>query len=154
MDIPRLLKLLNAHSVKYVVIGATAFPAHGYVRDTADIDIFFEPTVGNAECVRETLQEFGYDVTDITIDHLLKTKVLFRGYIVETDTHPFVTGVSDFAEVWRDRLRGVIEGVPTQFAGLDHLIRMKKAAGRGKDLDDLRYLEKIRELKKKKKRKK
>ena len=40
MDTESLLKLLNAHSVSYVVIGATAFPVYGYARATLDIDIF------------------------------------------------------------------------------------------------------------------
>lgn len=37
MDIPSLLKSLNAHDVRYVIIGATAFPVHGYSRATLDI---------------------------------------------------------------------------------------------------------------------
>ena len=37
MDIERLLRLLNEHSVRYVVIGATAFPVHGYARATLDV---------------------------------------------------------------------------------------------------------------------
>ena len=32
MDTENLLKSLNAHDVDYVVIGATAFPAHGQKR--------------------------------------------------------------------------------------------------------------------------
>lgn len=32
MDIENLLRLLNENSVDYVVIGATAFPTHGYSR--------------------------------------------------------------------------------------------------------------------------
>ena len=47
MDIESLLKSLNARSVRYVVIGATAFPVHGYARATLDIDIFIEPTAEN-----------------------------------------------------------------------------------------------------------
>ena len=39
MDTINLLKLLNEHDVKYVVIGAFAFPAYGYVRATMDVDI-------------------------------------------------------------------------------------------------------------------
>ena len=31
MDIEDLLRSLNAHHVEFVIIGATAFPIHGYV---------------------------------------------------------------------------------------------------------------------------
>lgn len=34
MDTEKLLACLNDRKVKYVVIGATAFPVHGYVRAT------------------------------------------------------------------------------------------------------------------------
>ena len=40
MDTEDLLRLLNAHCVEYVIIGATAFPVHGYSRTTLDIDLF------------------------------------------------------------------------------------------------------------------
>jgi len=63
MDIPKLLRSLNEHSARFVVIGATAFPIHGYARATLDIDIFIEPTKENARRVHEALRDFGYDVT-------------------------------------------------------------------------------------------
>ena len=40
MDTEGLLKSLNAHDVRYVVIGATAFPVHGYARATLDMDFW------------------------------------------------------------------------------------------------------------------
>lgn len=154
MDISGLLKLLNAHQVKYVVIGASAFPIHGFSRATLDIDIFIEPTTENAQRTWNALQEFGYNLLDLTIQQMLKTKVLLRGYLLQTDVHPFVTGVTDFESVWQASVAGEFEDVPARFASLDDLIRMKKAAGRAKDLNDLRYLEKIRALKRQKSRRK
>ena len=49
MDTASLLRSLNAHRVRYVVIGATAFPVHGYARATLDIDVFIEATPENAK---------------------------------------------------------------------------------------------------------
>jgi hypothetical protein len=48
VDTETLLGSLNAHNVRYVVIGATAFPVHGYARATLDVDILIEPTEANA----------------------------------------------------------------------------------------------------------
>jgi len=48
VDIEGLLRSLNAHSAEYVVIGATAFPVHGYARATLDVDIFIRATEENA----------------------------------------------------------------------------------------------------------
>ena len=145
MDIPRLLKLLNENKVKLVIVGAPAFPVHGYVRDTLDIDIFIEPTRENAERTHSTLKSFGYDVTDLSVEELLEKKALFRGYVVEADIHPFLSGIASFDEVWNRRVPGTIGGVSVFFADLESLIKMKEAAGRSKDLEDLKYL---RDLKK------
>lgn len=38
-QIPALLRLLNKSDVRYLIIGATAFAAHGWVRATADLDL-------------------------------------------------------------------------------------------------------------------
>ncbi|HEY6547550.1 MAG TPA: DUF6036 family nucleotidyltransferase [Vicinamibacteria bacterium] len=144
MDIEGLLKSLNARSVRYVVIGATAFPVHGYARATLDVDLFIEATLENAMRTREALIAFGYDMSDVTVDELLSKKILIRQYALETDVHPFVKGAT-FAEVWARRVEDRIGETPTAFAGLDDLIRMKQAAGRPKDLEDLRVLCKLRD---------
>lgn len=146
MDIERLLRSLNARNVRYVVIGATAFPVHGYARATLDVDFFIDPERDNAEHVHAALSEFGYDVTDLTIEDLFSKKVLLRQYRLQTDVHPFVKGVT-FAQVWANRVPGVIGETPTAFASLDDLIAMKRAAGRPKDLEDLRVLLELKERK-------
>jgi hypothetical protein len=142
VDTEGLLRSLNAHSVRYVVIGATAFPVHGYARATLDVDIFIEPSAENAARVREALLAFGYDLNDVSVDDLLRQKVLIRQYVLETDIHPFVAGVT-FDEVWRNRVEDRLGAEPAAFASLADLIRMKEAAGRSKDLEDLRVLREI-----------
>ena len=143
MDIERLLRSLNARDVRYVVIGATAFPVHGYARATLDVDLFIDPERGNAELVRAALAEFGYDISDLTVEDLLSKKVLIRQYRLQTDVHPFVKGAT-FADVWAHRVPGSVGETPTAFASLDDLIAMKTAAGRPKDLEDLRVLRELR----------
>src|SRR3990167_2274927 len=104
MDTENLLRLLKEHKVDFVIIGATAFPVHGYARATLDIDIFIRPEKANAEKARRSLKEFGYDIADISVVELLKKKILIRQYAVETDIHPFVKGAS-FDQVWNNRVR-------------------------------------------------
>ncbi len=144
MDTESLLRSLNAHKVRYVVIGATAFPVHGYARATLDVDVFIKATPKNAQRTLAALQDVGYDVTEVTVADLLTKKLLIRQYILETDIHPFVTGVT-FEEVWRNRVRDKIGQTPANFASLDDLIRMKQAAGRPRDLEDLRVLLKLKQ---------
>jgi predicted nucleotidyltransferase len=143
MDTESLLKSLKERKVKFVIIGATAFPVHGYSRATLDIDIFINPVKANAEKTLAALKDFGYDVTDITVEELLTKKILIRQYIVETDIHPFVKGVS-FDKVWANKIKAKFGDTFAWFASLDDLVKMKRAAGRPKDIEDLRYLLKLR----------
>lgn len=146
MDTEGPLRSPNAHNVRYVILGATAFPVHGYARATLDVDIFIEPTVENAERTRAALAAFGYDLSDVSVEDLfLKTKVLIRQYVLESDIHPFVKGVS-FEEVWQRRVEDRIGTTPAAFASLDDLIRMKEAADRPKDREDLRALRALKKV--------
>jgi predicted nucleotidyltransferase len=144
VDIEGLLRSLNDHEVEYVVIGATAFPVHGYARATLDIDIFIRSSAENVRRLRVALTEFGYDLTSVSDDDLMSRKVLIRQYLVETDVHPFVVGCT-FEEVWARRVQDRLGHTPVPFASLEDLIRMKEAAGRPKDLEDLRVLRRLRE---------
>lgn len=119
------------------------FPVHGYARATLDLDLFIRPTVENAKKVKAVLERFGYDVKDVTIEDLLENKVLIRQYWVETDIHPFVSGV-DFNEVWANKVLQEVDGTPVYFAALEDLIKMKKAANRPKDREDLKILSEIK----------
>jgi hypothetical protein len=56
----------------------------------------------------KALTEFGYDMTDLTVDDLQSKKILIRQYIVETDIHPFVKGIT-FEEVWQNKVNKDLE---------------------------------------------
>jgi predicted nucleotidyltransferase len=146
MDIEELLKSLNARKVEFVIIGATAFPIHGYARATLDIDIFIRPEPKNAGRTLDALRDFGYDTAEITVEDLLTRKVLIRQYLVETDIHPFVTGIT-FDQVWKNRISGTFGKEKVYYASLDDLIVMKESAGRPKDLEDLKVLKILKEKK-------
>jgi len=146
MEVEGLLRLLKEHKVRFVIIGATAFPVHGYSRATLDIDIFIEPTPRNAERARDALKSFGYDMSDVSINDLLTNKLLIRQYIVETDIHPFVKGTT-FECVWANKVKSRFGRTFVWFASLDDLIQMKKAAGRPKDREDLKFLRRLKQRK-------
>ncbi len=82
------------------IIGTIAFPVHGYTHATLDFDIFIKHT----QRTWNALQEFGYNVSDITINDLLTKKLLIRQYALETDIHPFATGIS-FNQVWNNKVK-------------------------------------------------
>lgn len=76
MDFERLqavLRALEAHGVRYAVVGAVALNAHGLARFTEDLDLFIEPERGNIERLRTALQSVFADpeIASITADDLL-----------------------------------------------------------------------------------
>lgn len=54
------LKLLNAHRVRFVIVGAHAVAAHGRPRLTADLDILVEPSLANARRLTGANAAFGF----------------------------------------------------------------------------------------------
>jgi predicted nucleotidyltransferase len=123
MATERLLRSLNENKAVFVVIGATAFPAYGYARATLDIDLFVKPTRPNIRRVMKSLREFGYDFI-----------------------HPFVKGVV-FEDIWKNKITSKIGKTKVYFPSLEDMIRMKKAAGRAKDREDLKFLIKLLKMK-------
>ncbi len=142
-DKESLLSSLNDSGGRYLIIGAASFPHYGYARATLDIDIFIEPTRENAERAWNALKGFGFDLSDLSIDELLTKKVLIREYVVEIDVHPFVAG-AQFYDAWARRKAGRFGRVDVFYASLDDLIAMKVAAGRPKDIEDLKALRLIK----------
>lgn len=143
MDIRDLIRLLNENAVDYIIVGATSFPYYGYVRNTLDTDILIRPDKANAEKTLKCLKEFGFDTKDVTVEELLNKKILFRQYDEEVDIHPEVKGVS-FEQIWKNKNKGKIGGGKVFFPSLDDLIEMKKAAGRAKDREDIKYLKRLK----------
>ncbi|MEA3506433.1 MAG: hypothetical protein U9R36_02915 [Elusimicrobiota bacterium] len=148
MDIRDLIRLLNENAVDYIIIGASSFPYYGYVRNTLDTDILIRPGKDNAEKALKCLQRFGFDTKDITAQEMLNKKILFRQYDEEVDIHPEVKGAS-FKQLWENKNRGKIAGEDVFFPSLVDLIEMKKAAGRAKDREDLKYLNRLKKKKEK-----
>jgi hypothetical protein len=98
----------------------------------------------NCQNARQALKNFGYDMTDLSTAEMQSKKILIRQYMVETDIHPCVKGVT-FSEIWKNKVASKIGDTETYFASLDDLIKIKKSAGREKDKEDLRILEKLKE---------
>ena len=149
MKTEKFIKLLNEKRVSYAIIGAHACAVHGLIRATEDIDILIDPTEDNIDRLRSALEAFGYDTADASLEDFQTKKILFRKYWLDVDIHPSARGVKT-QTVLKNRISGPYENVRTFFASLNDLIKMKRAAGRSKDREDLRYLLRLRKLLKKK----
>ena len=142
-SIEKLLRSLNDADVRYVIIGATAFAAHGWVRATADVDLFIADDRANVDRLRAVLTEFGYDITGAGVEDFQNYKILLRQYDLPLDLHPFVAGAAGFEDVWQRRVVADLGTVTAPFVSLEDLIRVKRAAGGPRDLEDLKLLESL-----------
>ncbi len=71
-DYEEFIAALNAHGVRYLVVGAHAVAFHARPRATKDLDILLEPSPENAWRALAALRDFfggadlGYTVEDLT----------------------------------------------------------------------------------------
>jgi len=140
-DFKEFLKLLNANHVEYLLIGGYAVGYYGYVRATADMDVWIASHFANASSVVKALREFGFDLPGSTTELFLKPDNVAR-----MGTPPFrievltsISGVA-FAEAYAERVTDTIDEVIVSIISLRHLKINKKASGRLKDLADLEHL--------------
>jgi hypothetical protein len=146
-DIRDFLTCLRRHSVDFMIVGGEAVIFHGYPRVTGDVDILYRLTPDNTRRLYAALNDFwSGNVPGIKSSSSLN----HDGMIVQFGVPPNridlinrIDGVS-FDEASGGALTVILEGMapPTvcRFIGIEELIRNKIAAGRPKDLDDVRFL--------------
>jgi hypothetical protein len=108
---------------------------HGYIRSTRDVDIVPRPSRPNSGRLSQAL-------TDLEAEELVRTALMARfntreGPLDVVDFNEIAGAPSSF-DALRDRALVVaLDQVEIPVAGLDDLIRMKRAAGRAHDLTDI-----------------
>lgn len=140
-DFKDFLRLLNSHSVEYLVIGGYAVGYHGYPRATGDMDIWIAVSDTNAKRTVQALQAFGMPELEIMKRFFTeKDKVIRMG--VPPVRIEVITGVSgiEFNECYKRREIVEIDDIPVNFISLDDLKLNKRAAGRHKDLEDIEHI--------------
>lgn len=140
-DFRDFLRLLNSNGVRYLLIGGYAVGYHGYPRATADMDIWIAVDEENAAKAARAIQEFGIPSRQAAkVTFLGRDRVIRMGFPpVRIEVFTSVSGV-DFDECFRERETLEVDGTPINVLSLRMLKANKKAAGRPKDLEDLRHL--------------
>ena len=141
-DFKEFIQLLNAHSVRYLVVGGYAVAFHGYPRNTKDIDIWLWLDALNVNRLLQALADFGFGSLSLrAADFLQPDQIIQLGYPpARIDLLTTVPGV-DFETCYRTRLEVQVGEVTVSLIDLDNLKRNKRASGRPQDLADLANLE-------------
>jgi hypothetical protein len=140
----RILETLLEHGVDFVLIGGLAGVARGSAYPSFDVDIAYERGKDNVERLAAALAELGARLRGASPDvpFLLDAKTLTAGanFTFSTkfgalDILSDPTGAPRYPELKRDAgSELLVDGLAISVASLDHLIAMKEAAGRPKDL--------------------
>jgi hypothetical protein len=140
-DLIDLLTELKSSGVEYLVVGGWAVGVHAEPRYTKDLDLLIGPSDENLARVSTALQRYGAppglidQVRTMTADEF----VFFGVPPARVDLLRSIPGV-DFPQAWTRRTTVVWQGVDVHVIGFDDLLAAKRAAGRPKDLDDVRLL--------------
>lgn len=160
MERRRLFAALNDAGVRYVIVGGLAVIGHGHARLTVDTDLVIDLADGPARRTMELLAELGLeprlpvDLRDFADTTTREAWITDRGMLAFTVLDPhdslfeldlFVRSPLDFDELYDAAKQVTIGGVPVRIASIDHLIEMKRRAGRPKDLEDIAELEALRD---------
>ena len=154
VNFKKIIQTLKTYNLQFLIIGGHAVIQHGYIRTTEDIDIVF---MRNSESEKNLLSSLKtldacwisseidpttkleklipVDISYIKNNHLMMLHTKF-GYLDIFDYLP------SFPE---EKLDGIFRRSTISndvcYIGLEDLIRMKKASGRPKDLNDIMELE-------------
>jgi predicted nucleotidyltransferase len=159
----KVFKALNKAKVKYVVAGGVAVVLHGYMRATADLDLIVLLEEENLSRFYDALKTVNYHPkVPVTKEQFKdkKQRALWKkekGMIVFSfvDRNPpfqlidmFVDEPIPFGELYKKKKNIKVGGVLIPLIGIDHLLKLKKKAGRDKDLNDIEQLNEIKRIKK------
>lgn len=140
-DFKELLACFNRNGVEHLIVGGYAVAFHGAPRYTGDLDVYVNPTRGNAQRILSALKAFGFGGLD-----LYEEGFRTPGKVVQLGVPPvrvvIVTSIGgvQWSETWNARVRGAYGDEQAYFIGRRELVKNKRALGRRKDLADLEAL--------------
>ena len=153
-DFEEQLRTLGAAGVDFIVVGGVAAVAHGSVRLTQDLDVVYSRTPENLRRLVVALAPcapylrgappglpFRWDEATLLrgLNFTLKTS------LGDLDLLGELTGGGDYENLRSHTIGLELFGVPCRCLDLMWLIRVKRAAGRPRDLEAIAELESLRD---------
>lgn len=143
-DYVDMLRALVDAGVEFLIVGAHAMAAHGVPRATLDLDIYVRASKDNAARVITALRAFGAPLSahDVSEADFERSGTVYQLGLPPNriDLLTRISGV-EFEDAWVSRVVARIGDLEVPVIGRVPLLRNKRAAGRDKDLVDVRLLE-------------
>ncbi|MCB1214880.1 MAG: nucleotidyltransferase [Deltaproteobacteria bacterium] len=129
-----------------LLIGVMLVIAYGIPRVSKDIDLFIKATQKNTEKLLKALKEAGIGTASLTTakeisDHEI---TVFKDYL-RVDILTKVKGL-DFEKAYQSRDFLEMDGLLIPALNYQDLLKSKKSAGRPRDLEDIKELEKVKKI--------
>ena len=150
-DAEAILSALADGSVRFLVAGGLAVQAHGYARVTLDVDIIPRPDTENMARLAAVLRDLDAAAVDdrgnrLPLDTSHPESLALGNYFLTTKfgALDLFNGPRPDLKAWTRLDEAAIDvdlsGRKIRFIGKDDLLRMKREAGREKDLADIAAL--------------
>jgi hypothetical protein len=149
LNVSSLLGRLAGAGVDFVVIGGVAVSAHGYERNTQDLDICYSPDGANLEALGEVLLGLGARLRGIAeeVPFVPDARTLRRAQILTLDTRDggldllVDPGGSPGYGALKARAERIdFDGFEILIASIEDLLAMKRSADRPQDQPDIEAL--------------
>lgn len=151
----QLLEALDREGVRCIVIGGMAARAHGSARVTQDIDFVYARSDDDIRRLVQALRPFHpylrgappglpFEWSERTVRSGLNFTLTTT--VGDIDLFGEVPGGGDFEAMETHTVAAEVFGHRVLFLDLDWLIRVKRAAGRPKDLETVAELEALRTM--------
>ena len=153
-DFHALLRLLTENEVEFIIVGGAAATAHGSARLTFDLDVVYKRSAENIARIVNALRPikpylrgapaglpFDWSVETIAkgLNFTLITTVGALDLLGE------IVGGGGYEQLFPETIEVEIAGVNCRCLNLERLIKVKRAAGRPKDLETVAELQQILE---------
>ncbi len=143
-DYVDMLRALVESGAEFLIVGAHAMAAHGVPRATVDLDIYVHASSENAVRVISALRAFGAPLSahGVDVQDFERPGTVYQLGLPPNriDLLTRISGV-EFEDAWASRIVARIGELEVPVIGREPLLRNKRAAGRDKDLVDVRLLE-------------
>lgn len=153
-DAEAILLALAEAEVRFLIAGGLAVQAHGYMRTTLDVDIIPRPDTENMARLVLVLKDLDAAAVDdrgnrLPLDYSHPESLALGNYFLTTrfGALDLFNGPRPDLKAWTRLDEAAIEitltGKAIRVIGKDDLLRMKREAGREKDLADIAALTEI-----------
>lgn len=149
-DYKDLLRILNRHKVRYLIVGAYAVIYYTEPRYTKDLDIWVEPEIENAKRVYKAFKEFGAPLKGISLEDFANKNLVYQIGVapVRVDIIMGIPAIN-FDRAWKHRKIITFDGIKVNVIGINELIESKKKIKRKMDIIDIENLQCSLRLRKK-----